>query len=230
MTIYLYARVSTSKQAAQGDSLNEQIDRLNDSAGMFYPEHSAFQFVDTGVSGGIPLDGRPKGAEMLNVVKSGDIILTTRLDRLFRNTLDGLLVGQELAEIDVTIHPLDMGPIKLDSAMGTLQYTNALAMAQYELDRSKERTNTVKRHLRESGAYQGGSIPFGKDVVESSSGKRMLVDSEEDQEKLEIIKGYLAKGLSCRAIETKLAEEHRYYISYKTINRVSQQIKNTSLG
>ncbi|PMS91903.1 recombinase family protein [Vibrio parahaemolyticus] len=229
MTIYLYARVSTSKQAAQGDSLNEQIDRLNDSAGMFYPEHSAFQFVDAGVSGGIPLDGRPKGAEMLNVVKSGDIILTTRLDRLFRNTLDGLLVGQELAEIDVTIHPLDMGPIKLDSAMGTLQYTNALAMAQYELDRSKERTNTVKKHLRESGAYQGGSIPFGKDVVEVS-GKRMLVDSKEDQEKLSIIKGYLAKGLSCRAIEAKLIKDHKYYISYKTINRISHQMKTTSEG
>ncbi|HHY0551871.1 TPA: recombinase family protein [Vibrio parahaemolyticus] len=227
MTIYLYARVSTSKQANQGDSLQEQVERLNNSAEMLYPDHNAFVFVDAGVSGGIPLDGRPKGAEMLNVVKSGDVILTSRLDRLFRDTLDGLLVAQELQEIGVTIHPLDMGPIQFDSAMGMLQYTNALAMAQYELDRSKERTNTVKRHQRDSGAYLGGYVPFGKEVV-VESGKRMLVDSSDDKEIRDLIEKYLSEGLSCRKIEFELANKHKYNISYKTINRISQQLRITN--
>lgn len=223
MTVFMYSRVSTAKQAEKGDSVGEQVENLARQAQNLYPDHDHFSYVESGVSGGIPLDGRPKGSDMLNVLKSGDIILTSRLDRLFRNTIDGLLVAQEIYELGVIIHPLDMGPINLTTSMGRLQYSNALAMAQYELDRSIERTSTVKRHQRDSGAYMGGSVPFGKTVVETA-GKRQLVDSEEDLAMLNIIKESLAKGMSCRDIEEKLAREYQYFISYRTVSRLSKQI------
>lgn len=220
MTVFIYGRVSTNKQAQTGSSIQEQITRLQEQASVIYPEHQAHSFIDLGVSGGISLDGRPNGKEMLAVVKSGDIILTTKLDRLFRDSIDGLLVGKEMLEIGVLIHPLDMGPIRLDTAIGYMQYTQALAMAQYELDTTKERTAKVRSHQQHSNAYTGGYVPIGREVIEEA-GKRMLVESEDKDEIHDLINQYRHNDhKSYREIEVILREKHQIHISYRSIQRI----------
>ena len=42
-------------------------------------------FVERGVSGSVPLTDRPQGKALLATVKSGDVIITAKLDRTFRS-------------------------------------------------------------------------------------------------------------------------------------------------
>ena len=42
-------------------------------------------FVEAGVSGSVPLAERPEGKRLLEVVKPGDVVITPKLDRMFRS-------------------------------------------------------------------------------------------------------------------------------------------------
>ena len=47
-------------------------------------------FVERGVSGSKPLGERPQGAALLAALKPDDIVITPKLDRMFRSALDVL--------------------------------------------------------------------------------------------------------------------------------------------
>ncbi len=47
-------------------------------------------FVERGVSGSKPLGDRPEGATLLAVLQPGDVVITPKLDRMFRSALDAL--------------------------------------------------------------------------------------------------------------------------------------------
>src|SRR4051794_26542796 len=66
-------------------------------------------FVERGVSGSRPIGERPEGARMLGTVRSGDVIITPKLDRMFRSALDALDVLARLKDRDVSLHMIDLG-------------------------------------------------------------------------------------------------------------------------
>jgi DNA invertase Pin-like site-specific DNA recombinase len=45
-------------------------------------------FVELGVSGSKPLGERPEGARLLAALKAGDVVITPKLDRMFRSALN----------------------------------------------------------------------------------------------------------------------------------------------
>ena len=47
-------------------------------------------FVERGVSGSKPLGERPEGAALLALLQPGDVVITPKLDRMFRSALDAL--------------------------------------------------------------------------------------------------------------------------------------------
>ena len=53
-------------------------------------------FVETGVSGSIPLADRPEGARLIAAVSKGDAIISPKLDRMFRSASDALATLEEL--------------------------------------------------------------------------------------------------------------------------------------
>jgi DNA invertase Pin-like site-specific DNA recombinase len=53
-------------------------------------------FVERGVSGSKPLGDRPQGAALLEALKPGDVVITPKLDRMFRSALDALDVLAKL--------------------------------------------------------------------------------------------------------------------------------------
>ena len=79
-----YVRVSTSEQAACGDSLDTQKRQCIGYAMMKGLEVNEV-FVEVGVSGSVPLAERPEGARMLVSIGKGDMIVTPKLDLMFRN-------------------------------------------------------------------------------------------------------------------------------------------------
>lgn len=110
-----YGRVSTKDQARPDRvSLEEQMNRckavaqFNNLSGQNFRE-----FIDRGVSGAVALYKRPAGISMLAVAKEGDIIVASKLDRIFRSTSDALNTIERLRKkgIDIIICDIHSEPM-----------------------------------------------------------------------------------------------------------------------
>src|SRR5436309_6303185 len=106
--VFGYCRVSTDGQAQEGHSLGDQESRIRgyaQSHGLVVSE----MFVEAGVSAGKRLTLRPKGAQLLATLRSGDHVIATKLDRMFRSAQDALNVAADLRDKGVHLHLLDIG-------------------------------------------------------------------------------------------------------------------------
>jgi DNA invertase Pin-like site-specific DNA recombinase len=82
--VFLYVRVSTDRQSDEGHSLADQENRLRWYAQTLGLPVSGV-FIEAGVSGAKRLNTRPKGNELLATLESGDHVIATKLDRMFRS-------------------------------------------------------------------------------------------------------------------------------------------------
>ena len=48
-------------------------------------------FIEAGVSGSVPLAERPEGRRLLEAVSKGAVVITAKLDRMFRSAADALV-------------------------------------------------------------------------------------------------------------------------------------------
>lgn len=98
---------------------------------------------------------RPVFNEILDKLKKGDTLVTTKLDRLCRSTKEGLEIIKNLQEREVNIHILNMGLIE-NSPMGDLIITCLLAFSQFERSMIVERTSSGKKLAKANGDYREG--------------------------------------------------------------------------
>ena len=87
MTVYGYVRVSTERQADDGESLGMQQCVIEGYA-MMQGLPLDTVFVERGVSGSKPLGELPEDARLLAALKAGDVVITPKLDRMFRSALN----------------------------------------------------------------------------------------------------------------------------------------------
>lgn len=122
-------------------------------------------YVDNGVSGDIPLSQRNGGREMLEELVNGSVmhIVSFKLDRLFRNTIDCLQMVDEWDKTGISLHLLDLGGQTLNtgSAFGKFFISVIAAVAELERGFAVERNTAIKKHQKEIGKYRGGPLPFG---------------------------------------------------------------------
>ena len=103
----LYVRVSTTRQAEDGVSIDAQIAKGKANAefrNLLLPDENIF--IDDGVSAKVPLWSRPAAKQMKEFILKQKIkhIFAYRMDRLFRSTIDCLATVEELDEFGVGIH------------------------------------------------------------------------------------------------------------------------------
>lgn len=194
MQVYGYIRVSTAEQAATGDSLDTQRNKVLGYA-LMQGWELADVYVESGVSGSVPLAERPAGAKLLGIVEKGDVIVTPKLDRMFRSASDALGTLEEIKAQGVGLVMLDLGGDVTSNGISKMVFTILSAVAEQERDRIRERIREVKRHLASKGVYGGGKAPFGWDVV----GGR-LVQNREEQVKIAQMIARRASGQSYREI------------------------------
>ena len=143
--IYGYARVSTARQMKNGNSLQDQVEKLT-AAGA----QTIFQDSYTGTK----LD-RPEFAKLMAQIQSGDTLIVTKLDRFARTATDGAALVQELVNNGIEVNILNMG--KADSSpMGKLMITIMFAFAEFERDMIVERTQEGKAIARANGKRVDG--------------------------------------------------------------------------
>src|SRR5687768_93643 len=95
--VFGYLRVSTAEQASNGESLDTQRQQIIGYAMMKGWSVSEF-FIEGGVSGSVPLADRPEGRRMVAAVQAGDVIITPKLDRMFRSASDALGTLEEMKD------------------------------------------------------------------------------------------------------------------------------------
>lgn len=143
--IYGYARVSTKLQAKDGNSLESQEKQLLDAgASMIYKD------TFTGVKA-----ERPELDKLKDILKPGDKVIVTKLDRLARSTEEGLKLIKQWNEQDIDVHVLNMGCIDKTPA-GKLILTVMLAFGEFEREMILERTQEGRAIARLNPDYKEG--------------------------------------------------------------------------
>lgn len=214
MGVYGYVRVSTGRQVSEGESLTAQRRTLEGYA-MMHGMALDCVFEERGVSGSKPIGDRPEGARLLSRLNQGDIVITPKLDRMFRSALDALDVLAQLKSRSVSLHMIDLGGDVTGNGISKLVFTILSAVAEAERDRTRERIVDVKRDQKSRGQYLGGSMPFGFQRGKDGS----LLPNPVQQAAIEFARQLRGKGWSLRSISEALyAQGHS--ISHVAIGRI----------
>ncbi len=80
MAIHGYVRVSTARQANEGESLDVQRRQIEGYA-LMHGLTLTGVLVEEGVSGSVPVEERPVGGPLFAKLQRGDIVIAAKLDR-----------------------------------------------------------------------------------------------------------------------------------------------------
>lgn len=143
--IYGYCRVS-SKGQLDNNSLEQQEEEILNK----YSNAEIFKEQFTGTT-----TDRPIFNNVLEHLKENDTLVVTKLDRLARNTEEGINLVQDLFNRGVSVHVLNVGLLE-NTAMGKFFLTTLLAVAEMERNTIIERTQTGKAIARTKDGFKEG--------------------------------------------------------------------------
>src|SRR5581483_3270553 len=172
--VAFYMRVSTAEQELEGYSPQFQKDQLFEhvqrKAYKGWITKPAWHFFDVG--SGVEFEGRQQLQHLLDFVRAGeiDIILVWKIDRLSRSLSDLLRLFDDFSRHGVGFasskEELDFtGPI------GRLIYQVFGALAEFERETIKMRTEEGRLASALAGNYTGSVAPYGFESVPNTGGK-----------------------------------------------------------
>ena len=132
-----YIRVSTRKQARDGNSLEAQREALT-AAGA--------EKIYTDAFTGTRME-RPEWDKLRAQLRRGDVLIVTRLDRLARSVSQASGLITDMIDEGITINVLNLGVLSNDS-VNTLLRNVLLSFAQFERDMIVQRTQEGKAVAR----------------------------------------------------------------------------------
>lgn len=193
-----YIRVSTAKQADHGVSLDAQRAKL-DAYAALYDLELVDVVVESASAKSLDRDGLQGALKRLQAGEASALVVA-KLDRLTRSVADlGRLVErhfQTTALLSVAEQ------VDTRTAAGRLVLNVLGSVSQWERETIGERTSAAMQHLKASGQYTGGHVPYGFELVAGE-----LVQCEAEQRVLNLVAKYRQQGLSLRKIANVLAEQ-----------------------
>jgi putative DNA-invertase from lambdoid prophage Rac len=215
--IYGYIRVSTNNQVENGMSLEDQKRQIE-----LYGEVHKLKvdkvFTERGVSGGVEFYKRPTGKKLMEVLQDGDVIICSKLDRMFRSCLDGLTVLKDLKSRDVELHFIDLGGNTTTNGIGHLMFTIMSSFSEMERNRLGERIKGTKQLQNKEDIFLGGKVGFGY-VLEQHGEKQYLIEDKGQQKVIKQMKKLRKEGLSYRKISDELKKD-KIEISHVGISNI----------
>ena len=192
--VAFYIRVSTQEQHDQGYSPEFQLEQLHehvkrkDYKGWF--TKSEWLFQDVG-SGGDTKE-RKELNRMMELVKAKkiDLVLVWKIDRLSRKLSDLLELFEEMDE-----HKVGFASVKEDldftGAIGKLIFQIFGALAEFERENIRMRTEEGKLASAKAGNYTGGAIPYGYEALPNPvKGKKLKIVPREAEIVREIFENF----------------------------------------
>ena len=142
---YGYARVSTKNQEKNGNGLEAQEKLLKENgAEKLYVD----SFTGTKMN-------RPEFSKLMNIIKDGDTLIVTKLDRFARSVSQASDLITKLIDQGVRVNVLNLGILD-NSSVSTLMRNILLSFAQFERDMIVERTQEGKAIARQSPDFKEG--------------------------------------------------------------------------
>ena len=169
--IYGYCRVSTKGQAKDGNSLDAQEQEILSR----YSDAHIYKEAYTGTT-----TDRPVFNEVIQQMQENDMLVVSKLDRLARNTEEGIKIVKNLFLKKCSVHVLNVGLLE-DTAMGQFFITTLLAVAELERNQIIERCQTGKAIARQTPDFTEGrpkkysrqQVQHALDLLESHSYKQV---------------------------------------------------------
>lgn len=153
-----YIRVSTQKQKLCGHGLDEQRKCISIYSSINNITISEWvQDIKSGES-----NDREGLNYILDLAKSGKLktLIVYKIDRLSRDSMAGEQIFRQLKSLNVSV--ISTSEQFDDSINGNLMRQIFLAIAQYEKDLIKIRTQPVRKSVvKEKGCFLGGVAPYG---------------------------------------------------------------------
>ena len=217
--VYGYARVSTMEQAG-GESLEVQKRKIEGRAlELGHPLDQVF--IEPGVSGWKPLEQRPQGKALLRTVQPGDLIIASKLDRMFRSAKDALRIIEAFQKRNISLYLLDLGGNCTTDGIAKLVVTIMSAVAEFERFRTRERVQEMVAHRRREGLSLGGKHPrFGFKRVTDGLGRKTLQPVPQQQQAIKLITRLRAKQWSLRDIAHKVQKQYGVTITHMGVQGV----------
>lgn len=160
MAIYGYCRVSSKGQAREGNSLEAQEEQLrcNGATEIFKESYT-----------GTKLD-RPELNKLLQLLKEGDTLMVTKLDRVARSLSQGSELVNSLLEKGLKVNILNIG-IMDNTPASKLVRNIFFSFAEFERDMIVERTQEGKAIARtKKGFKEGRPKKFTQKQIEHALG------------------------------------------------------------
>lgn len=197
----LYVRVSTHWQVDK-DSLPVQRRELESYCRYVLGIDDFVIMEDAGYSA--KNTDRPAYQEMMTRIRSGEFshLLVWKLDRISRNLLDFMSMYTELKDLGVVFvsknEQFDTG-----TAMGEAMLKLAMVFAELERNTTSERVTSVMLSRANTGAWNGGRIPYGYALTPEKS----FAIVENEAEVVRRIFDEYADGASILSITRDLNED-----------------------
>ncbi|MGE7913252.1 recombinase family protein [Lysinibacillus xylanilyticus] len=160
----IYARVSTTEQADEGYSIDEQIRVLRE-----YCEQEGYvvfdEYVDRGISGK-NIKGRPAVQRLLQDAdeKKFDLVLVWKMNRLARKSVDLMNMVETFNSKNIAFRSCTEN-YETETPAGKLQFQMMAAIAEYERNNIAENVKMGMLARAKEGRWNGGHV-LGYDVVE----------------------------------------------------------------
>lgn len=143
--IYGYTRVSTKTQL-EGNGLKAQTQEILEK----YEGAKILEEQFTGTK-----TDRPVLNKLMEELTEGDTLVVTKLDRLARNTVEGIQIIESLFAKGVAVHVLNVGLLE-NTTMGKFFLTTLLAVAEMERNIIIERTQAGKEVAKQDPSFKEG--------------------------------------------------------------------------
>ncbi len=211
--VAIYTRVSTTNQAREGHSLEEQEKRIR--ARCLSDNNIVYKvYTDAGISGK-NADNRPAYQQMMKDMKKGkfNLIMAFKMDRLSRSVIDFEYFFNDIKKYNCEVQFIE-GNIDTTGAAGMLFARILEVFAQFERELIKERTLVGVESAVNKGHF-GGKPPLGYKTKLNDEGKKLkewIINEDEAKIVREIFE-LCASGKTYFQISNILKEKYPKVIS-----------------
>jgi len=196
-----YVRVSSLISKSKGNSINNQISKVNDFCGL--NDYELVDILKDEGKSGMEYSKRDGYLELINKCKTDNIdgVVVYCLSRLGRKMKDIIDVMEMFNSNNIEFYSVKEN-INNKDIMGKLMMNILMSFNEFEVDNIRERIIDVKRNNKENGLVYG-KLMYGKD----KDGKK-LIDNVDEVRVISYMKTLRSKGWSYFRISDRLNEKN----------------------
>lgn len=185
-----YMRVSTDRQAKEGDSIPAQREALQKYIDARQDAINAGVYIDDGISG--TKNDRDELQRLLSDVRAGkiDMIIFTKLDRWYRSIRHYTATQEILDKCGVTWLAIWEPVYDTTTPAGRLIVNQMMSIAQFEAENTGQRIRRVFDYKTARGEVTSGKVPVGYKIRE----KHLVIDEETASDVAALFDQYAARG------------------------------------